>query len=129
MSAHDDDGSTEEAVLAYSDAIVTFMKKFPDHDVDAFMNHVVQWAYVCKVNGTADLLDICDAPYMRACDNHEEELDKFILSCDAYPPLKTKPQSRLRAYARLSDVERTEEALYAAIMHDLVYGLTKEDCK
>lgn len=135
MSVHNDDGhdgddaSSQETVLPYLDARVAFVKKFPGHGVDAFLNHVVQWASVCKVTGTAHLLDICDAPYMRACDNHEEELDKFILFCDAYPPLKTKPQSQLRAYGRLSDDKRTEEALNAAMMHDLVYGLTKEDCK
>ncbi len=128
MDVYDDDFN-EETHSAYVSTVNAFLKKFPDHDVVAFMNHVVQWASVCKVNGTAHLLEICDAPYMRACDNYEEELDKFILFCDAYPPLKTKPQSQLRAYGRLSDDDRTEEALHAAMMHDLVYGLTKQDCK
>lgn len=134
MSTHyddddDDEDFTDESCLAYSNAREVFLKRFPGHDASAFMRHVVRWATQCGVYSSAALLEICNAPFMRDDKNHKEEMDKFSLFCDAYPPLKAKPKSRLQAYGRLSDDEMTAEALFAAMMHDRVYGLTLKDCE
>lgn len=127
MNVYSDD-FTEETHSAYVSTMRAFLKRFTDHDDESFMCHMVRWATVCKVNGFAQVLEICDAPFMRERENHEEELDKFLLFCDTYPPLKVKPRSRLLAFGKVPFEERTEEDLHAAMMHDLAYGITKKDC-
>lgn len=127
MDVYGDD-FTEENYSAYVSTMNAFFERFPGHDDESFMRHMVRWAKVCKRDGIAHTLEICDALFMRERENHEEELDKFLLFCDAYPPLKAKPESRLQAFGQVPLEERTEEDLHAAMMHDLIYGLTEGNC-
>ena len=115
---------------AFSKAMAAFMAKFfmtdTECDMDDFINHFVRWASVCSKDGILAQMSLCPQ-FVRELDNKEEELDKFLLFCDAYPPLPAravKPASKMKVLMQTRDPTTTPEDVGAALMHDLVYEVS-----
>ena len=124
---------------AFSKAMAAFMAKFfmtdTECNMDDFINHFVRWASVCAKDGILAQMSLCPQ-FVRELDNKEEELDKFLLFCDAYPPLPAravKPASKMKVLMQRllslspqdsGDPATTREDVGAAVMHDLVYEVS-----
>ena len=113
-----------------------FLMTDAECDMDDFINHFVRWASVCAKDGILAQMSLCPQ-FVRELDNKEEELEKFLLFCDAYPPLPAravKPASKMKVLMQTRRVmcianellvlSATREDVGAALMHDLVYEVS-----